>query len=109
MVVDWVVICVGTEPNTELAQKAGISFNGKFIKTNKSMMTDKQGVFACGEITGCERHVITCAAEGAITGMAVSEYLALEKIKRGELFEGAINGKYAKEYMEMLKESKTSF
>ncbi|MCD6575230.1 hypothetical protein J7K97_06095 [Candidatus Aerophobetes bacterium] len=73
------------------------------------MMTDKQGVFACGEITGCERHVITCAAEGAITGMAVSEYLALEKIKRGELFEGAINGKYAKEYMEMLKESKTSF
>ncbi len=101
--VDWVVICVGTEPNTELARKAGINLNGKFVKINESMMTDKEGVFACGEITGCERHVITSAAEGAITGMSVSEYLALEKVKKGETFEGAINGKYTEEYMEMLK------
>lgn len=82
MAVDWVVICVGTEPNNELARKAGINFNGKFVKINESMMTDKEGVFACGEITGCERHVITSAAEGAITGMSVSEYLALEKVKK---------------------------
>ena len=102
--VDWVVICVGTEPNIEIARKAGINLDGKFIKINESMMTNKEGVFACGEITGCEHHVITSAAEGAIAGMSVSEYLALEKIKRGEIFEGAINGKYAKEYVEMLKE-----
>ena len=101
--VDWVVICVGTKPNTELARKAGISFNGKFIKINETMMTNKEGVFACGEITGCERHVITSAAQGSIAGMSVSEYLALEKVKRGEIFEGAINGKYAEEYVEMLK------
>ncbi len=34
--------------------------------------------------------------------MAVSEYLALEKIKKGETFEGARNGKYADEYLAML-------
>ena len=101
--VDWIVICVGTEPNTELAQKAGIDFMGSFVKINNQMMTNKAGVFACGEITGCRNHLITAASEGASAGMAVSEYLALEKIKRGEMFEGAIHGKYAEEYLKMIK------
>jgi thioredoxin reductase len=43
------------------------------------MMTNQPGVFACGEITGCDRHLIASAAQGAVAGMAVSEYLALEK------------------------------
>ncbi len=34
--------------------------------------------------------------------MAVIEYLALEKVKKGEMFEGARNGKYADEYLTML-------
>ena len=67
------------------------------------MMTSKSGIFACGEITGSERHLITAASEGASVGMAVSEYLALEKVKRGETFEGAKNGKYADEYLAMLR------
>lgn len=100
---DWVVICVGTEPNTELAQKAGIDLNGKYVRVNDSMMTNKQGIFACGEITGCSCHLITAAAEGAAAGMSVSEYLALEKIKKGEIFKGAINGKYAQDYIAMLE------
>ena len=29
--------------------------------------------------------------------MATSEYLALEKVRKGEMFEGAKNGKYADE------------
>jgi hypothetical protein len=33
--------------------------------------------------------------------MAASESLALEKVKRGEIFEGAKNGKYADEYLEI--------
>jgi len=35
--------------------------------------------------------------------MAASEYLALEKVKKGEMFEGARNGKYAVEYLGTLK------
>jgi thioredoxin reductase (NADPH) len=100
--VDWIVICVGTEPDTRLAQGAGLEMTGTFVATDKMMMTSKPGVFACGEITGGERHLITAASEGASVGMAVSEYLASEKVKRGETFEGARNGKYADEYLTML-------
>jgi thioredoxin reductase (NADPH) len=100
--VDWVVICVGTEPDTRLAQEAGLMMEDTFVKINSKMMTNKSGIFACGEITGGERHLITAASEGASAGMAASEYLALEQVKRGEMFEGAKNGKYADEYLAML-------
>lgn len=100
--VDWAVFCLGTQPNVNLAGEAGLEMEGKFVKINKQMMTSKAGVFACGEITGCQQHLITAAAEGAAAGMAVSDYLALEKVKRGEMFEGSKNGKYADEYLAML-------
>jgi len=100
--VDWVVVCVGTDVDIELAREAGIGMAGSFVKVDAQMMTNKPGLFACGEITGCDRHLITSASQGAAAGMAASEYLALEKVKRGELFEGAKNGKYADEYLAML-------
>jgi thioredoxin reductase (NADPH) len=101
--VDWIVICAGTEPNTELASRAGIDLRECYININDQMMTNQAGVFACGEVTGCKHHLVTAASEGASAGMAASEYLAREKIKRGEMFEGAINGKYAEEYLKMIK------
>ena len=101
--VDWVVICVGTEPDTRLAREAGLEMKGTFVGIDSKMMTSSLGLFACGEITGCDRHIISSASEGALAGMAASEYLALEKVKRGEMFEGAKNGKYADEYLAMLR------
>jgi len=101
--IDWMVICVGTEPNSELARDAQIEMAANFVKVNTQMMTKKPGVFACGEITGCDRHLITSASNGAAAGMAASEYLALEKVKKGEMFEGTKNGKYADEYLAMLQ------
>jgi thioredoxin reductase (NADPH) len=101
--VDWIVICVGTESDTRLAREAGLAMKGTSIKIDGKMMTSQPGIFACGEITGGERHLITSASEGASAGMATSEYLALEKVKRGETFEGAKNGKYADEYLAMLR------
>jgi thioredoxin reductase (NADPH) len=100
--IDWVIICVGTEPNTGLAQEAGIEMEGKFVKVDNKMRTNKEGIFACGEITPGHRHLITSASEGASAGMAASEYLALKMVKRGEIFEGAKNGKYADEFLAML-------
>jgi thioredoxin reductase (NADPH) len=101
---EWIVICVGTEPKTDLAREAGIEMAGNFIKVDNRMMTSKDGIFACGEITGTERHLINsaAAAAGASAGMAASEYLALEKVRNGEMFSGSINGKYADEYLAML-------
>ena len=100
--IDWIVICVGTEPDTKLAREAGLEMKGAFVKIDSKMMTNRPGIFACGEVTGSERHLITAASEGACGGMAASEYLALEKVKRGETFDGAKNGKYADEYLAML-------
>jgi len=100
--IDWVIICVGTEPNTKLAQEAGIEMEGKFVNVDSQMRTNKEGIFACGEITPGHRHLITSASEGASAGMAASEYLALQMVKKGEIFEGAKNGKYADEYLAML-------
>jgi len=62
----------------------------------------KEGIFACGEITSGHRHLITSASERASAGMAASEYLALEKVRKVEMFEGAKNGKYADEFLAML-------
>jgi len=100
--IDWVIICVGTEPNSKLAQEARIEMEGKFVKVDNQMRTSKEGIFACGEITPVHRHLITSASEGASAGMAASEYLALQMVKKGEMFEGAKNGKYASEYVAML-------
>ena len=96
------IICAGTEPNTKLAQEAGIEMEGKFVKVNEQMRTNKEGIFACGEIIPGHRHLITSASEGASAGMAASEYLALQMVKKGELFEGARNGKYADEFLAIL-------
>lgn len=103
LAIDWVVICVGTEPDPRLAQRAGLEIVGKHVTVNPKMMTSRVGIFACGEITGGKRHLITAAAEGASAGMNVSEYLALEMLKRNDTFKGAKNGKYADEYLAMLR------
>ena len=103
LLVDWVVICVGTEPDVQLARDSSVEVDRGYIKIDERMMTDKPGIFACGEITGCDRHMISSAAQGAMAGMSASEYLALEMVKRGEIFEGAKNGKYADEYLAMLR------
>ncbi len=100
--VDWIVVCVGTEPDTRLAQEAGLEMKGSFVKINDKMMTSKQGIFACGEVSGAGRHLISCTASGASSGMAASEYLALEMVRDGKVFEGAVNAKYADEYLAML-------
>lgn len=100
--IDWVIICVGTEPDTKLAQAAGIEMEKEFVKIDNQMRTSKDGIFACGEITPGHRHLITSASEGASAGMAASEYLALQTVKKGESFEGAKNGRYASEYLAML-------
>jgi len=102
--VDWIVICTGTEPDISLARQTGLKIVEGYVKINEHMMTSEPGIFACGEITGCARHLINATAEGASAGMATSQYLALEKAKKGEMFEGSKNGKYFEEYLQMLKQ-----
>lgn len=104
--VDWLVICTGTVPDNELARVSGLKMCGDFVEVDSKNMTNKAGIFACGEITGCDNHLINVASEGALCGKAVSEFLAMELVKRGERFEGARNGKYFEEYLEMNEQSR---
>lgn len=99
--VDWVIICLGTDPDTKLAHEAKLDMIGKFIKVDGRMMTNKPGIFACGEVTGT-RSLILNVASGVSAGTNASEYLALEMVKRREMFKGSIHGKYADEYLAML-------
>lgn len=100
--IDWVIICTGTDPNTKLARTAGIEMADGLIKVNQQKMTNKAGVFACGEITDIHKHLISAVADGATAGMTTSEFLALERVRRGDMFEGSVNGKYADEYLAMV-------
>ena len=100
--VDWVVTCVGTQPNTSLARAAGLEIKSNYIVTNQKMMTSKPSIFACGEVAGSDRHIISCVASGAAAGMSASEFLALQRVRNGYMFKGAINGKYADEYLAMM-------
>jgi len=101
--VDWVVICVGTVPNTGLARRAGLEMTGEFVKVDDQMRTSAKGVFACGEVTPGPRHLISSTAEGSTAGMSASEHVALEMVKLGETFEGVRNGKHAEEYLATLR------
>ena len=103
LAVEWVVICVGTEPDASLAREAGIETVNGYVRVDGRMMTSKEGVLACGEVAGCDRHIVSSAAQGAAAGMACSEYLAMCKVRKGEMFEGARNGKYADEYAAVLR------
>ena len=73
---------------------------------NKVLVVDddqRARFFAGGEITGGEWHLIIAANQRASAGMVVSEYLALEKVKKGRYLREPKNGKYADEYLAMLK------
>jgi thioredoxin reductase (NADPH) len=102
MLIDWLVVCVGTEPDISLAREANMEIKENFVSVDNEMMTNRPGIFACGEIIGTDRHLISSVASGAYAGMAASKYLALDKVRKGEMFSGAINGKYADEYVAML-------
>ncbi|MGM0442760.1 MAG: FAD-dependent oxidoreductase, partial [Fibrobacterota bacterium] len=47
-----VVVSAGLSPNTELAQKAGISVN-RAIPVNSQMETEKEGIYAAGDCAIC--------------------------------------------------------
>lgn len=43
MPIDWVVICVVAEPDTELARKMGLEMTKGFVKVDGQMKTSKKG------------------------------------------------------------------
>ena len=81
---DGLFIEIGTDPESDLAKKLGVSVNEKgYIKVNEDMSTNVPKVFAAGDVTTGSNmlaQIVTACAEGAIAAESAYKYL-----KKGEI------------------------
>ncbi len=77
-VVDSVILAVGMTPNTEIFKKLGIAMDDKgYVKTDKSQRTNKEGIYAVGDIATDLQLVVVAVAHGAT--VAHNAYVELRK------------------------------
>ena len=74
---DGVFVYVGEDPVNAIAAQMGVSLdkNG-YIITDKSQRTNRERVYAAGDITGGVRQIVVACAEGAIAATSAYEDLA---------------------------------
>lgn len=71
-----IFVCIGLEPNNDLAKQLGVSLNEwGYVNVNSNMETDIPGVYAAGDITGNLKQMVVAAAQGSIATYNVSKYL----------------------------------
>jgi thioredoxin reductase (NADPH) len=76
--VNALFIAIGVEPQSDLAEKAGIELlNDNCIKVNRDQKTNFPGIYAAGDVTGGIRQVTT--AVGEATTAAMNAYLYIKK------------------------------
>jgi thioredoxin reductase (NADPH) len=76
--VNALFVAIGVEPQSELAEKAGIELlNDNCIKVNRDQETNFPGIYAAGDVTGGIRQVTT--AVGEATTAAMNAYLYIKK------------------------------
>ncbi len=74
--IDGVFVAIGQTPSTEILKDSAIEMNNGYIVVNKRMETNIEGVYAVGDATDKEvRQLVTAAADGAVAGYHISEYL----------------------------------
>ncbi len=74
--VDGVFIEMGSRGLLELALPLGLVPDERgFIQVDRSMATDVDGVFACGDITGPPLQVCKAIGEGCVAGLSAVDYL----------------------------------
>ncbi len=77
--VDGVFIEIGSVPSTALTNKLGIEHDQKgYIKVDKAQRTNKEGIFAAGDVTDASNmlwQVITACSEGAIASDSAFKYI----------------------------------
>lgn len=80
LALDGVFPYIGLEPNSSFfASQIKVDEFG-FIKTDMTMKTSVEGVYAIGDVRNTPlRQVITAVADGAIAGVEVSKYLMAER------------------------------
>jgi thioredoxin reductase (NADPH) len=74
-------LLIGAAPNTNWIAQSGIGLDAKgFVCTDNSMMTNRRGVFAIGDVRAASvKRVAAAVGEGAQVVAAIHAYLATEK------------------------------
>ncbi|PMP67993.1 MAG: thioredoxin reductase [Thermodesulfobacterium geofontis] len=81
--VDGIFIEQGARGPLELLAPLGIELDLEtfsYVKVDKKMKTNVEGIFACGDITGPPLQVAKAVGEGCIAGLSASDYVS--KIKK---------------------------
>jgi len=74
--VDGIFVEIGSEPDLSLFKNFNLELEGKYIKVDRHMKTNVDGIFAAGDITNIVfRQAITAAGDGAIAANSVYLYL----------------------------------
>lgn len=73
---EGIFICIGLEPNNNLAKQLGvIQDKWGYIKVNSNMATNILGVYAAGDITGNLKQMVVATAQGSIATYNIGKYL----------------------------------
>lgn len=93
---DTLLLSVGLVPENELSKKFGVELNpqnnGPFVKSN--MMTNVEGVFACGNVLHVHDLVDFVTEESRRTGAFVADYLRGNTPKREHKAKAGANVRY---------------
>ena len=74
---DGVFIFTGIIPNSQLAEGLASMDEAHFIRTDSSMRTDVEGLYAAGDIrTTPFRQVVTACSDGAVAAHMADEYIS---------------------------------
>ncbi len=73
---DGVFVFIGLAPNSDLVVDAVDVDAGRFIATDKTLMTSQPGLFAAGDVrSGSTKQAASAAGEGATAALMISQYL----------------------------------
>lgn len=71
-----VFVCIGLEPNNDLAKQIGVDLDKwGYVVVDSHMATNIPGVYAAGDITGNLKQMVVAAAQGSIATYNVGKYL----------------------------------
>jgi len=76
IVAQGVFVCIGLEPNNDLAKQIEVALDKEgYIRVDYNMSTNVEGVFAAGDVTGNLKQMVVATAQGSIAAYNVSKYL----------------------------------
>jgi thioredoxin reductase (NADPH) len=89
--VDGLFVALGAAGGTDLAVMLGVATEGQYVRTDETMETNVDQVYAAGDVTGGQRQVNTSVGEGTRAAINLLEdfrntgdYVDYQKLDEGE-------------------------